>query len=169
MALINKKLFVVCALFLAGCGGEDRPPLATASGIVKLDGEPVEGATVSYLPVEGGRPGSGITDAQGRYTIKTFEDDDGAIVGDHKVSVMKVSGDGAYVLDEGGAPAGDASGEEDDGSDGLSTIEENPNDSSKGPEIIYDVPEKYIDSENSGLRVTVPAEGSETLDLNLSK
>ena len=168
MTFNTRSCFLLIPLLLMGCGGEDRPPLAKASGIVKLDGAPVEGATVTYLPVDGGRPGTGQTDAQGRYTIKTFEDAEGAIVGDHKVAVMKVSGEGADVLDEGGAPSGDVS-DEDDGSDGLSMVMDTEENSNGNPQITYDVPEMYMDSNNSGLRITVPAEGSETLDLELSK
>ena len=157
----------VALLVLVGCGRSDRPPMATASGIVKLDGVPVEGATVTFIPVEGGRPGSGRTDAEGRYTIKTFEDVDGGIVGDHKVSVMKISGDGAYALEGAAPPSNDASGE-DDGSDGLSQIGA-PGTSEKNMEPIYDVPQRYMNSEESGLTLTIPPEGSEELDIELTR
>lgn len=171
MATKYRLSFIVYTLIVAGCGRSDRPALAPASGIVKLDGIPVEGATVSFLPVEGGRPGSGLTDVEGRYTIKTFEDAPGGIVGEHKVAVMKVSGDGAFVQDgEDSAPvSGDVSGE-DDGSDGLSQVGAPSLDGkSKEPEIVYDVPKKYINPEKSGLTVTVPAEGSDALNFELSR
>lgn len=158
-------LSVCLATLLAGCGGSDRPALATASGIVTLDGEPVEGAAVSFIPAEGGRPGSGMTDSEGRYTIKTFEDAPGAIVGEHKVSVMKISGPGASALQGAGAPPSEASGE-DDGSDMLSQIP--GGDHERVLKTIYDVPQNYMNPDESGLRLTVPDDGSETLDLKLS-
>ena len=160
-----------CSLFaLAGCGGSDRPALAAASGIVTLDGTPVEGATVSYVPVTGCRPATAITDATGRYTMNAFADDEGAAVGDHKVTVMKISGPGASTL-QGAAPpesTGDAS--EDDGSMGLSEIAFVEDDGNqRQPETIYHVPERYMNAETSLLTVTVPSGGSDSLDLKLTK
>ena len=169
MAVNSRTPVVVFSLLmLAGCGGSDRPALAPASGIVKLDGVPVAGATVTYIPVESGRPGTGLTDAEGRYTIKTFEDAEGGIVGKHKVAVMKVSGPGADLLDgEGPAgPSGDES-EEDDGSDGLSQLDA-PG-APEAPETVYDVPKKYINHNESGLLITVPSGGSDTLNLDLNR
>lgn len=169
MTLKSHALLVTASMLLAGCGGADRPALAPASGIVTLDGVPVEGATVTFIPVESGRPGTGLTDAMGRYTIKTFEDSAGAIVGDHKVAVMKVSGDGAYALDgEGPAESGDASGE-DDGSDGLSQLDSPGTPKKKKPEMTYDVPQNYINPNESGLKLTVPQSGSDSLDLVLTR
>ena len=170
-----KRQFL-CALFplslflLAGCGTSDRPSLAPASGIVKLDGVPVEGASVTFHPTEGGRPGSGVTDAQGRYTITTFQDAPGAAVGDHNVTVMKISGPGAYVL-TGDSPATtqpNGSGES-DGSDSLSEIPVIDSSETKQPEIIYDVPQKYMNPKESELKITVPATGSDSLNLDLTK
>lgn len=163
--LLPLSLFMV-----AGCGGSDRPTMAPASGIVKLDGEPVEGASVTYHPMAGGRPGSGVTDAQGRYTIKMFQDAPGATVGDHAVTVMKISGPGAYAL-AGDAPATatpDAAGN-DDGSDSLSEIAVVVEGETKEPEIVYDVPQRYMNPKESGLLITVPETGSDSLNLDLTR
>ncbi|MEZ6125876.1 MAG: carboxypeptidase-like regulatory domain-containing protein [Planctomycetaceae bacterium] len=158
--------FVLFCTFLAasaGCSGPDRPPIAAASGTVTLDGVPVEGATISFVPADGGRPGSGFTDAQGRYTITTFETNDGAKVGEHQVAVIKISGDGAFM--PGGA---DGSPQSDEMS--LSEIPAPDSESSgkKAPKIDYLVPQKYGSAVTSGLRVTVPEEGSDQLNLTLS-
>ena len=161
-------LVPLISLILAGCGGSDRPSLAPASGIVTLNGEPVEGASLTFVPVAGGRPGSGVTDAQGRYSIKTYEDASGATVGEHKVSVIKISGPGVYVM-QGDAPAEPpaSAGSAKDGSDSLSEIEVFDSSGAKEPEIIYDVPQRYMNANESGLLVTVPAEGSDELHLKL--
>lgn len=165
-------LVPLISLILVGCGGgSDRPSLAPASGIVTLNGEPVEGASLTFIPVAGGRPGSAITDAQGRYTIKTYQDAPGAIIGEHKVAVIKISGPGAYVI-QGDAPAEAAATDEpgsgeDDGSDGLSEIEVFDSTETKEPELIYDVPQRYMNADESGLLITVPPEGSSELNLPL--
>jgi len=84
----------VCAMLLvAGCG-PSRPKVAKVTGTVTMNGKPVEGATVAFFPqnevtpgVGGGRMASGVTDAQGKFKLMTFEPGDGAVLGKHKVTV----------------------------------------------------------------------------------
>ena len=58
----------------AGCGsGPPAPATAPVSGVVTVDGAPVEHAQVSFVPIEG-TPGLGsaaTTDAGGRYGLRT--------------------------------------------------------------------------------------------------
>src|SRR5262245_17896545 len=73
----------------AGCGGRST---ASVSGVVTLDGKPLEGAAVSFTPASrdgGGVGGSyGKTDANGRYTLRTVVTNaTGAAVGKHRVSI----------------------------------------------------------------------------------
>ncbi|MBO0697846.1 MAG: carboxypeptidase regulatory-like domain-containing protein [Zavarzinella sp.] len=73
-------------LAVAGCGGST----GRVSGVVTLDGQPLEGATVSFSPVSAGEVGgsTGKTDAKGRYTLRTvLGDSPGAAVGKHKVTI----------------------------------------------------------------------------------
>jgi hypothetical protein len=50
-----------------GCGGQPTLQTEYVEGVVTLDGQPVEGATVTFVPVaEGqGAPATGMTNAQG--------------------------------------------------------------------------------------------------------
>jgi hypothetical protein len=145
-------------LLAVGCSRGDRPVIAKASGIVTLDGNPVEGATVTFEPVSGGRPCFGITDMEGRYKITSYEEGDGAPVGDHYVSVIKITGPGAS------APAGT------DNSMSLSDIAPPGGEKGEDPDkgTVYLVPRKYINAKSSGLKITVPGGGSSELDLKLS-
>lgn len=80
-------------LMLAGCGsGVDRPSTAQVEGTVTFDNQPLEGASISFIPQDG-RPASGFTDAGGHFVLKTFEPGDGAILGEHTVIVTKVAAD----------------------------------------------------------------------------
>jgi hypothetical protein len=91
-----RRCFVVLAapcLFFAGCSSEPYE-VASVSGRVTLDGKPVEKAAVMFQPVapKGNNnpgPGSyGISDADGRYTLKLIgKDRRGAVVGKHKVRI----------------------------------------------------------------------------------
>jgi hypothetical protein len=75
--------------FVAGCGS-GRPETAKVSGTVTLDGKPVEGAIVAFFHPEAGQPARGVTDGSGNFTLTTFAAGDGAMLGQHKVSVTKV-------------------------------------------------------------------------------
>ena len=91
------QVYALGALLLAGCGGYDkwkdgRPPVYPTTGQVLLDGEPVEGATVVFQPVDAvaGKPGTAVTDSQGNFSVQTFDPGDGLTEGAHRVSITKV-------------------------------------------------------------------------------
>jgi hypothetical protein len=69
----------------AGCGNQN---LSKVDGVVTLDGVPLSGATVSFMPVEQGRSASGLTDGNGYFRLSTFRTDDGALAGDYRVIVV---------------------------------------------------------------------------------
>ncbi|PQO36442.1 carboxypeptidase-like regulatory domain-containing protein [Blastopirellula marina] len=79
-------LLLVAFLF-AGCGGNALQPL---QGTVTLDGQPLADAAVSFSPVAGGRPASGKTDADGKFTLASFTAGDGLPVGSYKVTIVKI-------------------------------------------------------------------------------
>jgi hypothetical protein len=98
---MRKHLLSVGLIFiLVGCGGVSTAPV---SGKVILDGKPLAGATVTFMPAETkgapGPPSSGITDENGQYslTLTTDHSIKGAVVGKHKVSISAIEGgsDGA--------------------------------------------------------------------------
>ncbi len=80
-------LLTVFAAVVGGCG-DDRPDTLPAGGTITYNGQPVAEARVMFL-VEGGRPASGMTDSEGRFELTTFEPGDGALPGEHKVTVSK--------------------------------------------------------------------------------
>ncbi len=82
-------LTTLLALGASGCGGRDGPVAVT--GVVLLDGQPVSGATVAFLPAgETGRPATGFTDAQGAFRLTTSGKGDGALPGDYRVVVTRL-------------------------------------------------------------------------------
>jgi len=71
-----------------GCGGQNkRPPLAKVSGTVVYKGNPVAGASVSFMMDGAPRPAIGTTDDNGNFQLTTYDTDDGAVIGTHKVTV----------------------------------------------------------------------------------
>lgn len=77
------------AVISSGCGGGNTP--VAVKGIVTLDGKPVAGATVSFLPEgETGHPANGWTDKEGAFRLTTFVKGDGAFPGSYRVVVGKL-------------------------------------------------------------------------------
>lgn len=77
-------VFASALIGLAGCG----PKYAPVTGVVTLDGKPVEGASVTFLSDDGKTTAFGNTDASGNFTLSTGEIA-GAIAGNYKVVVVK--------------------------------------------------------------------------------
>lgn len=94
-------------MFVASVGcGPSLPRTMPISGVVTLDGEPVEGASVLLIPVAGGHPATGVTDAEGKFVLSTFDAGDGAIVGQHGIAVTKSHFVGEATSDGLSTPAG---------------------------------------------------------------
>jgi hypothetical protein len=74
-----------------GCGKSDRPPLAKAGGMVLLQGQPLPSGRVTFIPDRSrgtmGRAATGIIQPDGRFTLQSYADGDGAIVGFHRVAI----------------------------------------------------------------------------------
>jgi hypothetical protein len=88
---------LLVAPVLAGCGGGDANlPVAKATGIVTYQGKAVSGASVTFIKEGSTRTGTGITNAEGRFEISTYANNDGALIGDNVVTVIKkAAGDSA--------------------------------------------------------------------------
>lgn len=77
----------LCAL-LVGCG-DGKPSAYPVSGVVTYQDKPVEGAQVIFMTT-GGRPAEGTTDTAGKFVLTTFDKGDGALPGQHKVTIVKM-------------------------------------------------------------------------------
>jgi hypothetical protein len=83
--------FIGPALVLAGAGcGSSGPRTVKINGTVTLDGKPLEGALVTFIPeAKDGHLATGRTDTGGHFQLTTFNTDDGALAGQYKVTVAK--------------------------------------------------------------------------------
>jgi hypothetical protein len=84
-----RLLIAIALLMPTGCDRSDRPETAAVHGTVTYRGQPVAGATVAFLGRNSPRIASGETDEQGRFQLTTFEENDGAVLGEHVVTVYK--------------------------------------------------------------------------------
>jgi hypothetical protein len=87
MYLIRLSYLLLIATFvslISGCGSKSR--VASVQGTVVLDDKPLASGAVMTLP-SGGRGAQGAI-RNGTFVLGTFEDDDGALIGTHKVAVV---------------------------------------------------------------------------------
>lgn len=92
---LTRAIFVCLMLSLSliwlnGCGS-GRPKLVKVSGQVFIDGQPLAAGVPGFIQVvpEGTRPATGNIDPQtGRFSLTTFEPDDGCVPGTHKVAII---------------------------------------------------------------------------------
>ncbi|TWT97541.1 hypothetical protein Pla108_16930 [Botrimarina colliarenosi] len=121
----------------AGCG-DGRFETAPVSGVVTLDGKPVTHGAVIFTP-EQGWPAHGELDSEGRFTLKTYEPGDGAIVGEHQIAVVSMT--------------------EDDPSEHFERPPSKP--------IKSLVPDRYANSATSGFTFDVKADQSNEIQLEM--
>jgi len=90
-ARFGMLLIAVLLVSTSGCGSPSAK-ITPVEGIVKLDGKPAGGIMVQFMP-DSTRGGNGptsfaVTDAEGKFKLKTYEGKDGAVVGPHLVILM---------------------------------------------------------------------------------
>jgi len=78
---------------LVGCGGGAAlPETIPVTGTVMYKGKPVEGAEVQFWGTGAPRAASGITDAEGKFSLSMFDINDGCLAGENVVTISKVDG-----------------------------------------------------------------------------
>ena len=89
---------------MGGCGtNPSKPPLGRVHGRVTYNGKPLTNGSVMFTPVAGGKGGAtgqvaaGQLGSDGSYTLTTFEEGDGAILGQHVVTVEAREGNVAEL------------------------------------------------------------------------
>ena len=82
------------ACSIGGCSGDPTmPKLVKVHGKVSYNGKPLDGGRVVFTPAAGkggetGQGASGEIDTNGTYEMTTFNTGDGAILGQHVVTVV---------------------------------------------------------------------------------
>jgi hypothetical protein len=77
-------LLLMVAAAICGC----RPsPTVPAAGRLTSRGEPLAGVSVQFVPLAGGRPSTGFTDADGRFQLRYTKDVVGVVPGRHAVTL----------------------------------------------------------------------------------
>lgn len=70
-----------------GCGGGRGPQLGSVTGTITLNGEPLPGVSVTFIPEDQGSPSYGGTDKNGVYRLQFNQARAGAELGTHHVII----------------------------------------------------------------------------------
>jgi len=144
-----RRLWIVTMLAAYGCGSGNRP--VPVEGTVHLDGQPLAGAMVTFMPLNAGaREAHGYTTETGSFKLSTFRPDDGAIPGEYKVLV-------SYTAPAAELPAGSTQDE------AMRALEKSAKVKKRQPIV---VPESYRNPEKTKLRQSVPPDGVVKLELH---
>jgi hypothetical protein len=163
---------------LLGCG-PSNPPTYKVFGVVSLDGKPVPGATITFIPEIGtdAQPAVGTSDHEGKYSLTTFVSGDGAMKGMYTVTVMKVETEpGQSPYDAYKQPESQTSSSASNQSleemyaSYASSYTGPPADAGKvrQPASKDLLPVRYKSKESSGLRFPVSDSGQNKIDLELT-
>jgi hypothetical protein len=108
-------LIILAASVSSGCASKpyeaQRPKLVPVHGVVRYNGKPLDAARVTFAHAATGVSAYGVTDAEGKFTLTSFEPGDGAPPGKYQVAVSKAqetvhrpANGGPPVFRPGGAP-----------------------------------------------------------------
>jgi hypothetical protein len=132
------------AAALAGCGTATSP----VEGTVLLDGQPLVGASIQFVPQGAGKQATGETDKNGAFTMSTDKPRDGVVPGEYKVVVSPPVGQPD--------PTQYASADE-----AMAAAAKAPARKASGPAF----PQKYTRPDQTPLTQTVPVKEKLRLDL----
>src|SRR3954471_13910998 len=81
--------WLLVLFFAVGCGSAKTTPV---EGVVLLDGKPLAGASIQFVPQGAGRDATGETDKDGQFVMSTFQSRDGMLPGNYKVVISPPTG-----------------------------------------------------------------------------
>ncbi len=142
---------VLVLTMLSGCGR--HTPQATVEGTLRLDGKPLDHCLVTFLPKSGQEGKSlrstGLTDRQGSYRLCFDNQEEGAAIGWHRVTIEDLSvSTGVRRRDHG-------------------TVDEQTEETASRPSLRRSrVPERYTSATDTPLLKEVKA-GHQVIDLDI--
>ena len=146
--LISLSCLLMATSIFAGCNDSK---IGTVSGVVLIDGEPVEMASISFFP-DVGRASVGRTNDKGEYVLNYTRGQKGALIGNHKVTIST-----RYVAETN-------YNQQTYNEEGLVKQSRSDLVKSKGRKEM--IPKKYRDPEETELTAAVKP-GSNQIDFNL--
>jgi hypothetical protein len=153
-------ILLTASVGMAGCGDKAKP--VKVNGTVTLDGKPLPGATITFLPAgEGGRSASGLSGTDGSFDLTTYKPGDGALAGDYKITVQVLEGDKSNR----GQDPMEMDPKAREGFFMRMSPGGRAKEDARQKNAKKTVPEVYMDLKRTPLKCTVPADGNVDLPL----
>jgi hypothetical protein len=154
----NSLLISICCLIalgcVIGCGSKNPLGVVKVTGKVTMDGQPVSGAQITFIPKSGGSGTlcGATTDSEGVYSLMTPSAGEakGAVPGEYEITIIKIT-------------------QEASPEDSIPSEERTTPTSQAPPKIIKHLPMKYEKTSTSGLSETVAKGGKNVFDFDLKK
>lgn len=147
---MKRRVLLIGVLSISGClqesSTEESADLVPVAGVVTLDGAPLAGASVRFLPTEESSAGGSYfaaTNADGEFELQSRTMKSGAEVGDYLVVISK------FAMEDGTPIADDA----------------DPGDVALGMEHL---PPRYSEQSETELRASVPVDGKTDFEFPLT-
>jgi hypothetical protein len=143
---------------IQGCGSKG-PSLGKVSGKVTHKGQPVTKGTITFLPEDKNeRAASGTIGSDGNYTLTTYTQGDGAVLGRHRISIVSREVD---------VPGGKAQAAQTMSPQEIMKGSQSPGMRDSPPAQTALIPARYNSPDTSGLSFVVK-EGRNTYDIELT-
>jgi hypothetical protein len=102
--IVRASIAVSLLLIIAGCARKGGMETAPVSGKVTYRGKALPTGTVMFVPTEG-PAATGEIGKDGTYKLTTYREGDGAVIGEHKVTITALQGmEGALPEVRSGTP-----------------------------------------------------------------
>ena len=151
LVFLRSMILSTCLLCMFGCGPKGSiPGLVPASGTLTLDGTPVEGATISFLPVSQTADAvtvGTVSEAGGVFKLGYRQYGEGTLPGEYQVTVQKITILNPISIEE-------ATKLSEAGKDHVQQIQ-------------HDIPVKFNTPKTSGITITIPPKGDANILLDL--
>ncbi|MDR2642490.1 MAG: carboxypeptidase-like regulatory domain-containing protein [Planctomycetaceae bacterium] len=157
---MNKRISIVVVItisllfFMCGCSNRSTlVGLVPAKGILKFNDKPVDGATILFSPVDQqSKAASSVTDANGKFIMRTLNPNDGVYPGSYKVVVKKTEERGDIE---------EPVNADELGKKGRIVVKDTR-------ELIEHLPQKYASFSTTDLTIIIPAKGNKEIEFKLT-
>lgn len=159
-SIYKLSTLVLLTVVTTGCGGDSGfPKTYPVTGKVTVSGKAIEGALVTFQRDSGKENAIGTTDKNGEFTLTMFQPGDGAVPGQYRIAVTKPTPGttSSTTLPPGQIGSPDLPAD-------YGPPPENQGGGPSGPKS--EIPAKYSNDTNSGLRATIVA-GPNNVPLDL--
>ena len=161
LSKIGRDFILICTVlcFSMGCGGGDsgQVPVAPTTGVVTYKGSPLQDAEVIFVPEKISQTANGRTNANGEFSMTTYNTGDGAVVAANQVLVVNAPLASTSTVDMSKVGTDEEAGKKAIAEYQKQMVNTPRNANAKKEAGTASIPLKYSDLKSSPLKYTVVA------------